>query len=84
MVWKEPEAMNRLWSVLTGPYLVFTMDPSTMVLHYGQGVFEGLKAYRTADGHIQMFRPQENLKRLNKSCRMLCIPEFDEACGRMP
>ena len=61
------------------PYSPITMDPSTMVLHYGQGVFEGLKAYRTADGNIQMFRPQENLKRLNKSCRMLCIPEFDEA-----
>lgn len=60
------------------PYSPIAMDPSTMVLHYGQGVFEGLKAYRTADGHIQMFRPQENLKRLNKSCRMLCIPEFDE------
>lgn len=49
-----------------------------MVLHYGQGVFEGLKAYRTDGGGIQLFRPQENLKRLNNSCRMLCIPEFDE------
>jgi branched-chain amino acid aminotransferase len=55
------------------------MEPSTMVLHYGQGVFEGLKAYRTEGGSIQLFRPQENLKRLNNSCRMLCIPEFDEA-----
>jgi branched-chain amino acid aminotransferase len=54
------------------------MDPSTMVLHYGQGVFEGLKAYRTADGSTQLFRPQENFKRLNNSCRLLCIPEFDE------
>ncbi len=61
------------------PYGPITMDPSTMVLHYGQGVFEGLKAYHTTDGVIQLFRPQENMKRLNKSCRLLCIPEFDEA-----
>ena len=61
------------------PYGPITMDPSTMVLHYGQGVFEGLKAYHTAGGAIQLFRPQENMKRLNNSCRLLCIPEFDEA-----
>jgi len=60
------------------PYSPIAMEPSTMVLHYGQGVFEGLKAYRTAGGGIQLFRPQENLKRMNNSCRMLCIPEFDE------
>lgn len=60
------------------PYGPIAMDPATMVLHYGQGVFEGLKAYRTANGNIQLFRPQENFKRLNNSCRMLCIPEFDE------
>ena len=60
------------------PYGPITMDPSTMVLHYGQGVFEGLKAYHTAGGTIQLFRPQENMKRLNNSCRLLCIPEFDE------
>jgi branched-chain amino acid aminotransferase len=41
-------------------------------------VFEGLKAYRTARGNIQLFRPQENIKRLNRSCRRLCIPEVDE------
>ena len=60
------------------PYGPIVMDPSTMVLHYGQGVFEGLKAYRTAAGGIQLFRPRENMKRLNNSCRLLCIPEFDE------
>ncbi len=64
------------------PYGPIRMDPSTMVLHYGQGVFEGLKAYRTASGAIQLFRPQENMKRLNNSCRLLCIPEFDEAFMR--
>lgn len=60
------------------PYGPMIMDPATMVLHYGQGVFEGLKAYRTADGRIQLFRPRDNFKRLNNSCRLLCIPEIDE------
>lgn len=63
------------------PYGPIVMDPSTMVLHYGQGVFEGLKAYRTVSGAIQLFRPQENFKRLNRSCRLLCIPELDEAAA---
>lgn len=61
------------------PYGPLVLDPATMVLHYGQGIFEGLKAYRTGDGHIQMFRPQENFKRLNHSARKLCIPQLDEA-----
>ena len=60
------------------PYGSIKMDPSTMFLHYGQGVFEGLKAYRTESGKIQLFRPQENIKRFNRSCRRLCIPEIDE------
>ncbi len=60
------------------PYGSIEMDPATMFLHYGQGVFEGLKAYRTESGRIQLFRPQENFKRLNRSCRRLCIPEIDE------
>jgi branched-chain amino acid aminotransferase len=60
------------------PYAPIKMDPATMFLHYGQGVFEGLKAYRTDSGRIQLFRPQENFKRLNRSCRRLCIPEIDE------
>jgi branched-chain amino acid aminotransferase len=61
------------------PYASIEMDPATMFLHYGQGVFEGLKAYRTESGRIQLFRPQENLKRLNRSSRRLCIPEVDES-----
>jgi branched-chain amino acid aminotransferase len=61
------------------PYGPISMDPSTMVLHYGQGVFEGLKAYRNKKGGIQLFRPRENFKRLNHSNRKLCIPEIDEA-----
>ena len=61
------------------PYAPIHLDPATMYLHYAQGVFEGLKAYRTESSKIQLFRPQENMKRLNNSCRRLCIPEFDEA-----
>ncbi len=61
------------------PYGPISMDPSTMVLHYGQAIFEGLKAYRTDSGDIQLFRPQDNLRRLNKSGHMLCMPELDEA-----
>ncbi len=61
------------------PNAPFVLDPATMIFHYGQGIFEGLKAYRTADGHIQMFRPQANLKRMNHSAGKLCIPKIDEA-----
>ena len=60
------------------PYAPIPLDPATMYLHYAQGVFEGLKAYRSESGKIQLFRPQENMRRLNNSCRRLCIPEFDE------
>lgn len=60
------------------PYQPFSMYPATMVLHYGQAIFEGMKAYRTEGGAIQLFRPKENFKRFNRSGHMLCIPEFDE------
>ncbi len=59
------------------PYAPFVLDPATMVLHYGQGIFEGLKAYRTDSGKIQLFRPRDNFNRLNYSARKLCIPEID-------
>jgi branched-chain amino acid aminotransferase len=60
------------------PYAPIAMDPASMVLHYAQSAFEGLKAYHTASGNIQLFRPQENLKRMNRSCERLCIPKIDE------
>jgi branched-chain amino acid aminotransferase len=60
------------------PYASIVMDPATMVLHYGQAVFEGLKAYKTSSENIQLFRPNKNFERLNRSCRLLCIPEIDE------
>lgn len=58
------------------PYGPISMDPATSVLHYGQAVFDGLKAFRGPDGQIRLFRAQRHAERLNKSCRALCIPEL--------
>lgn len=60
------------------PYGPLQLDPSTMVLHYGQAIFEGLKAYRTADGRINLFRPEMNMKRINRSNERMSIPQIDE------
>ena len=60
------------------PYQNIALDPAAMCLHYGQEVFEGLKAYRTKKGEILLFRPDRNMARMNKSNERLCIPEFDE------
>lgn len=59
------------------PYEDFKMDPASMVLHYGQAIFEGLKAYKVGDD-IQLFRPMDNLRRFNRSADRLCIPNIDE------
>lgn len=59
------------------PYGPLSMDPSSMVLHYAQEVFEGLKAYRSPGG-VQLFRPAENVKRINSSCERMCIPPLPE------
>ncbi|MBQ5311963.1 MAG: branched-chain amino acid aminotransferase [Oscillospiraceae bacterium] len=60
------------------PYGPIPLEPSAMCLHYGQADFEGMKAYRTEKGDIQLFRPYENAKRMNLSNDRLCIPAFDE------
>lgn len=60
------------------PYGPITLMPSAMVFHYAQEVFEGLKAYRRADGEVQLFRPWDNIRRMNQSCERLCIPPLDE------
>ncbi|MBQ8210106.1 MAG: branched-chain amino acid aminotransferase [Clostridia bacterium] len=60
------------------PYGPVELDPAAMCLHYGQEVFEGLKAYRCADGEIRLFRPDKNMARLNLSNDRLCIPAIDE------
>ena len=60
------------------PYGPLSMDPATCCLHYGQLIFEGLKAYKAADGRTLIFRPEQNLKRLNASGARICIPPIDE------
>jgi branched-chain amino acid aminotransferase len=59
------------------PYGPLEFDPATAVFHYAQEIFEGLKAYRTTGGCIQLFRPRENFKRMNISAERLCIPPVD-------
>lgn len=63
------------------PYQNISLDPAAMVFHYGQEVFEGLKAYRGENGKIILFRPEKNMERLNISNERLCIPQIDEAFG---
>lgn len=60
------------------PYHAIELEPSAMVFHYGQEMFEGLKAYRTEDGRTLLFRPTKNIERANNSNRRLCIPEIPE------
>ncbi|MHA6251531.1 branched-chain amino acid aminotransferase [Oceanobacillus sp. CAU 1775] len=60
------------------PYQPIMVDPSAMIFHYGQSVFEGLKAFRTENGDVQLFRPKRNFERLNKSNDRLVIPQIDE------
>jgi len=60
------------------PYGPFSLDPAALVLHYSQEIFEGLKAFRRQDGRIALFRPEENIKRFNRSARRMCMPEVDE------
>ena len=66
--WHDPEIR---------PYGDISLSPAAMCFHYGQEVFEGMKAYRTAEGKIQLFRPTENFKRLNVSNERLVIPQID-------
>lgn len=71
------------WSVRGGwhrprvqPYGPISLDPAAAVLHYGQEVFEGIKAYRHADGSVHTFRPDQNGRRLQRSARRLALPEL--------
>ena len=71
------------WSVRGGwhrprvqPYGPISLDPAAAVLHYGQEIFEGIKAYRHADGSVWTFRPDQNGRRLQRSARRLALPEL--------
>ena len=60
------------------PYGDFHLDPATTVFHYGQEIFEGCKCYRRADGGLQLFRPKDNLARMTRSAKRMCMAELDE------
>ena len=63
------------------PFHYLTLHPAATVFHYGAEIFEGLKAYRTPDGTVQMFRPIENIRRMNNSAERLRLPQFSEEDG---
>lgn len=60
------------------PFAPISVHPASTVLHYGAEIFEGMKAYRTEDNEIRLFRPLENIRRLNNSAERLCLPQLDE------
>ncbi len=60
------------------PFAPLSIHPASTVLHYGSEIFEGLKAYRRADGKVQMFRPIENIRRMNNSAERMCLPQIPE------
>ena len=67
--WAEPSLI---------PYGPLSLDPATAVFHYGQEIFEGMKAYRQPDGGISLFRPEANARRFAKSAARLALPEMPE------
>ncbi|TLP80441.1 branched-chain amino acid aminotransferase [Maribacter sp. ACAM166] len=60
------------------PYQPITLDPSSKIFHYGQSIFEGMKAYKDENGEVFLFRPLENFKRLNISAERMCIPNLPQ------
>ncbi len=60
------------------PFGNLSVHPASTVLHYGAEIFEGLKAYRRADGKVQLFRPMENVRRMNRSAERMCLPQIPE------
>lgn len=73
IVWTKGEGWHDAQVLPYGP---IPMDPAASVLHYGQEIFEGLKAYRRPDGSIVTFRPEQNAKRLSESAKRLALPEL--------
>jgi branched-chain amino acid aminotransferase len=68
--WQAPKVM---------PYAPISLDPSAKIFHYGQSIFEGMKAYKDTNEHVWLFRPLDNFKRLNISAKRLAIPELPES-----
>ena len=75
----ECDFINGEWQTpVIKPYAPISLDPSAKIFHYGQSIFEGMKAYKDADGNTMLFRPLDNCKRLNKSAERLVIPQIPE------
>lgn len=68
-VWQKPQII---------PFGPLSINPGNATLHYGQSIFEGMKAIRAKDGQITLFRPELNAKRFNESCTRMCMPQIDE------
>ncbi len=79
MFTQEYEVGRGWYDAEISPYHNLSLDPSAAVLHYSQEIFEGLKAYRTPDGGINLFRPEDNFARFNRSARRMVMPEVDSA-----
>lgn len=76
----ECDFINGEWQNPTiKPYAPFLMDPSARVFHYGQAIFEGMKAYKDGNDEIWLFRPDENIKRFNSSAVRMAMPEIPES-----
>ncbi len=75
MSWHEGKGWH---DPMIEPYRPFQLDPTAICLHYAQEIFEGLKAYRGKGGAIFLFRPMENVRRMNVSAERLCMPQVDE------
>jgi branched-chain amino acid aminotransferase len=67
--WQTPQIL---------PYGNLSLSPATSALHYGQAIFEGMKAYKNAEGEVQLFRPLDNARRLNLSAERMCMPAIPE------
>ena len=76
----EADYVDGEWTnVSIKPYQALTLDPSLAAIHYGQSIFEGIKAYKNQEGEASIFRPDENFKRFNLSAKRMCMPEVPEA-----
>ena len=76
----ECDFVNGAWKTpVIKAYSPISLDPSSKIFHYGQSIFEGMKAYKDADENTLLFRPLENFKRLNKSAERLMIPAIPES-----
>ncbi len=67
--WKNPHIM---------PYQDLHLSPANSAIHYGQSIFEGMKAFKSADGRVLLFRPYENFQRFNRSAERMCMPQVSE------